>query len=217
MFIDFIGKNIDVEISGGSLKRGIVIDSGTDLFVLFDGRNFNYIPYVHIQRFYETRKEDDDTVYDPPSETPIATDAISYRKILMSAKGLFVKVYVTGNKSIHGYLTSIMNDYFVFHSPVYKTMFISMDHVKWLIPYPANATPYSLENLSLQPLTTALARSLEEQMKKLENQLVILDGGEKEEKIGLLQKVQDYKIALVTAEGSTMYWNLEHIKTIQLP
>jgi hypothetical protein len=217
MFLDFLGKNIDVEISGGSFKRGVLIESGLDIFVLYDGWNFHYIPYVHIQRFYETKKVDDDTVYEPPSETPIATDAISYRKILMSAKGLFVQVYVTGNKSIHGYLTSIMNDYFVFHSPVYKTMFISMDHVKWLIPYPANATPYSLENLSLQPVTTALARSLEEQMKKLENQLVILDGGEKEEKIGLLQKVQDYKIALVTADGSTMYWNLEHIKTIQLP
>ena len=59
-------------------------------------------------------------------------------------------------------------------------MFISMNHVKWLIPYPPNTTPYSLnnQNLPLKPVSTPLARSFEEQLKKLENQLVIIDGGD---------------------------------------
>ena len=121
---------------------------------MYDDKNqhFLYIPIVHIQKLKETILDKEDPSYQPPSERPIETDPISFRKALMIAKGLFVQVYVTGNKSIHGYLTSIMNDYFVFHSPVYKTMFIAMNHVKWLIPYPANATPYSLnENLPLSP------------------------------------------------------------------
>ena len=66
-------------------------------------------------------------------------------------------------------------------------------------------------------MSTPLARSLDEQLKKFENQLVIIDGGENTEQIGLLQKVQNNKVILITAEGDTMYWNLEHIKTIQLP
>jgi hypothetical protein len=220
-FIDLIGKTIEVEISRDIFLKGTLLDSGLDIIVMYDDKNqhFLYIPFVHVQKLKETILGEEDSSYQPPSERPIETDLISFRKALMIAKGLFVQVYVTGNKSIHGYLTSIMNDYFVFHSPVYKTMFIAMKHVKWLIPYPPNATPYSLnnENLPFQPVTTPLARSFDEQLKKFENQLVIIDGGENTEQIGLLQKVRNNKVILITAERETVYRNIEHIKTIQLP
>ena len=220
-FIDLIGKTIEVEISRDIFLKGTLLDSGLDIIVMYDDKNqhFLYIPIVHVQRLKETILDKEDPSYQPPSERPIETDLISFRKALMIAKGLFVQVYVTGNKSIHGYLTSIMNDYFVFHSPVYKTMFIAMKHVKWLIPYPPNATPYSLnnENLPLLPVSTPLARSFDEQLKKFENQLVIIDGGENTEQIGLLQKVRNNKAILITAERETVYRNIEHIKTIQLP
>jgi hypothetical protein len=220
-FIDLIGKTIEVEISRDIFLKGTLLDSGLDIIVMYDDKNqhFLYIPFVHVQKLKETILGEEDSSYQPPSERPIETDPISFRKALMIAKGLFVQVYVTGNKSIHGYLTSIMNDYFVFHSPVYKTMFIAMKHVKWLIPYPPNATPYSLNNehLPLQPVSTPLARSFDEQLKKFENQLVIIDGGENTEQIGLLQKVRNNKVILITAERETVYRNIEHIKTIQLP
>ncbi|MGG1677040.1 DUF2642 domain-containing protein [Neobacillus sp. NRS-1170] len=221
-FVDLIGKNIEVEISGGNFHKGTLLDSGLDMIVLYDNKNhsFLYIPFIHVQRLKETMlNEDEEDTYQPPSEKPIEMDVISFRKALNFAKGLFVQVYITGNKSIHGYLTSIMNDYFVFHSPVYKKMFISMNHVKWLIPYPPNTTPYSLtsENLQQMSKATPLARSLNEQLKKFENQLVIIDGGEHTEKIGLLQKIRNNKITLITADGERVYRNLEHIKTIQLP
>jgi hypothetical protein len=216
-FVEFIGNKISIEISGGVYQKGMLLDAGLDIIVIYNGKSFLYIPTVHIQRLKEIIKEEDESSYDPPSEKPIEIDVISLRKALTIAKGLFVQVYVTGNKSIHGYLTSIMNDYIVFHSPVYKTMFISMNHVKWLIPYPPNTTPYTLKNIQLNPLPSSLARSFDEQMKKFENQLVILDGGDNPEKIGLLQKIQHNNIILITAEGETIYRNLEHIKTLQLP
>ncbi|MEH7332554.1 DUF2642 domain-containing protein [Neobacillus drentensis] len=221
-FVDLIGKNIEVEISGGNFHKGTLLDSGSDMIVLYDNKKhfFLYIPFIHVQRLKETMlNEEEENSYQTPSEKPIEMDVISFRKALNFAKGLFVQVYVTGNKSIHGYLTSIMNDYFVFHSPVYKKMFISMNHVKWLIPYPPNTTPYSLsrENLQQMSKTTPLARSLDEQLKKFENQLVIIDGGEHTEKIGLLQKIRNNKIILITADGEKVFRNLEHIKTIQLP
>ena len=220
-FIDLIGKTIEVEISRDIFLKGTLLDSGLDIIVMYDDKNqhFLYIPIVHVQQLKETILDKEDPSYQPPSERPIETNLISFRKALMIAKGLFVQVYVTGNKSIHGYLTSIMNDYFVFHSPVYKTMFIAMKHVKWLIPYPPNATPYSLNNedLPLMPVSTPLARSFDEQLKKFENQLVIIDGGENTEQIGLLQKVRNNKVILITAEREMVYRNIEHIKTIQLP
>jgi hypothetical protein len=94
-----------------------------------------------------------------------------------------------------------------------------MNHVKWLIPYPENTTPYSLinQNSPSKTGTTTLSRSFEEQLKKLENQLIIMDGGYHEEKIGLLQKIQNNKMTLITAKGEKLYRNLEHIKTIQFP
>jgi hypothetical protein len=220
-FIDLIGKTIEVEISRDIFLKGTLLDSGLDIIVMYDNKNqhFLYIPIVHVQQLKETILDKEDPSYQPPSERPIETDLISFRKALMIAKGLFIQVYVTGNKSIHGYLTSIMNDYFVFHSPVYKTMFIAMKHVKWLIPYPPNATPYSLNNedLPLMPVSTPLARSFDEQLKKFENQLVIIDGGENTEQIGLVQKVRNNNVILITAERETVYRNIEHIKTIQLP
>ncbi|WP_338449447.1 DUF2642 domain-containing protein [Niallia oryzisoli] len=219
-FVDLIGKNIEVEMSRDIFLRGTLLDSGLDIIVMYDAKDqhFLYIPFVHVQKLKEI-KLDEEVSYQPSEERPIESELISFRKVLMIAKGLFVQVYVTGNKSIHGYLTSIMNDYFVFHSPVYKTMFIAMKHVKWLIPYPPNATPYSLnnENLPFKPVSISLARSFDEQLKKFENQLVIIDGGENTEQIGLLQKVRNNKVTLITAERETVYQNIEHIKTIQLP
>ena len=126
---------------------------------------------------------------------------------------------VEGNRTIHGYLTSIMNDYFVFYSPAHKVMYISMNHVKWLIPYIKNTTPYSLSNekLPVKPTSLSLARTFTEQCKRLENNMVILDNGDHPEKIGLLQKVFDSKLALVNAEGEMVYWNCHHLKTLHLP
>ncbi|MCM3693482.1 DUF2642 domain-containing protein [Neobacillus niacini] len=219
-FNELVGKNIEVEISGGKFHSGTMVDSGLDILVLYVGRSqrFLYIPAVHIQRVKEVTMEQNSIVYEPPTEKPIEPDSlsISFRGILTSAKGRFVEVYVTGNKSIHGYLTSIMNNHFVFYSPVFKTVFISMDHVKWLIPYPEHSAPYSIINQTLPaaPASIPLARSFEDQCKKLENHLVVIDGGDSSEKIGLLQKVLNSQLTLVTAEREIVYRNLKHVKTI---
>jgi hypothetical protein len=220
VFKELMGKNIEIEISGGNFHSGILVDSGLDILVLYAGRSekFFYIPTVHIQRVKEAKTDQNTIVYETPSEKPIEPDSlsISFRGILTSARGRFVEVYVTGNKSIHGYLTSIMNNHFVFYSPIYKTVFISMDHVKWLIPYPEHSSPYSIVNQTLPaaPASIPLARSFEDQCKKLENQLVVIDGGDSSEKIGLLQKVWNNQLTLITAERDIVYRNLRHVKTI---
>ncbi|MBN2909737.1 DUF2642 domain-containing protein [Polycladomyces sp. WAk] len=216
-----IGKYIDIEISGKNFCKGTLLDIGLDIIVVYNNKTqqFFYIPIVHIQRLKEATMDETLPFVSQP-EIPLASESISFRKILTNAKGQFVQIYVTGNKSIHGYLTSIMNDYFVFYSPAYKTLFISMHHVKWLIPYNnQETTPYSLshQHLPVNPTSIPLARTFEEQCKKLENHIVVIDGGDNSEKIGLVQKVGNNRLALVTAERETVYWNLQHIKTIHLP
>jgi len=220
-FQHLIGKYIDIEISGKNFCKGTLLDIGLDIIVVYNNKTqqFFYIPIVHIQRLKEATMDETLPFVSQP-EMPFTSESISFRKILTNAKGQFVQIYVTGNKSIHGYLTSIMNDYFVFYSPAYKTLFISMNHVKWLIPYNnQETTPYSLshQHLPVNPTSIPLARTFEEQCKKLENHIVVIDGGDNSEKIGLVQKVGNNRLALVTAERETVYWNLQHIKTIHLP
>ncbi|MEH6946759.1 DUF2642 domain-containing protein [Bacillus sp. JJ634] len=219
-FHHLIGKTINVEISGKIEIFGQLVDAGLDILVLYNGQYF-YIPIVHVQRVKLDTQNILELATDFQPEQPITTnsESISFRKILTNAKGTFVQIYIEGNKTIHGYLTSIMNDYFVFYSPAYKVMFISMNHLKWLIPYSKNSAPYSLNNefLPVNPTSITLARSFSEQCKKLKNNIVILDGGDHPEKIGLLQKVQDQQLTLVTAEEEIVYWNCQHLKTLHLP
>ncbi|URN93693.1 MAG: DUF2642 domain-containing protein [Candidatus Pristimantibacillus lignocellulolyticus] len=209
----FINKKVEIEISGNNIYIGTLIDVGTDLVVLFSENRFYYIPLVHVQNLKMALSNNEE---DNPPEVPIdyQTENLSFRKILQNAKGSFVEIYITGNKSIHGYLTSIMNDYFVFYSPVYKAMFVSMNHLKWLIPYSNDVTPYSLNNHTLPIINLTLSRSFAEQCKKLEGSLVVFDLGDKPNKIGLLQKGSGQMIELILADGTKQCWNIHHLKTV---
>ncbi|HIW33901.1 MAG TPA: DUF2642 domain-containing protein [Candidatus Paenibacillus intestinavium] len=195
---------------------GTLIDIGTDLIVLFSENRFFYIPFVHVQNIKGSTTNNE---VDNPPEVPIdnQTDTLSFRKILQHAKGSFVEIYIGGNKSIHGYLTSIMNDYFVFYSPIYKAVFVSMNHLKWLIPYGNNVTPYSLINQPLPLINITLSRTFAEQCKKLEGSLVVFDFGDNPNKIGLLQKVDSQMMELIKADGNIQCWNIHHLKTVYMP
>ncbi|WP_017436047.1 hypothetical protein [Saccharococcus caldoxylosilyticus] len=214
-----IGKQVELEVSGKVLLTGILVDVGLDIIVIYNGKEYLYIPHLHIHNIRVStnpQTELSDVIPESPFDE---NEMISYRKTLINAKGRFVEIYVTGNKSIHGYVTAILNDYFVFYSPVYKTMFISLNHLKWLTPYQTNITPYTLGNevLPVKPTNMPLQRSLEEQLKKFEGQLVVFDLGDHPMKIGLLKQVQNNIIELVTASGISVFWKLIHVKTIHLP
>ena len=55
-------------------------------------------------------------------------------------------MHVADHHSLHGYITDIQQNYLSFYSPIYKTMYISTDHVKWLIPYVQTINPYGIAN-----------------------------------------------------------------------
>ena len=44
-----IKEIVKVEVSGKKLISGTIIDLGSDMLVLFNGRNYMYIPLEHIQ------------------------------------------------------------------------------------------------------------------------------------------------------------------------
>lgn len=215
----YIGQQVELELSEDMYMHGLLVRVGLDILILYNDTEYIYIPHTNIHCI-KLRTSLDTLLYEDCGELPLFQEdpSISYRKTLLYAKGQFVKIYVAG-KIIHGYITNVCNDYFVFYSPVYKTMCISLQHVKWLIPYHSGVTPYTLrsEALPVTPTSIAMQRSLDEQLKKMQNTLLVLDYGEHPLKIGLLKKVYDGAIQLIAADGQEMYWRISHIQTIHSP
>jgi hypothetical protein len=213
---------IDLDISGKtSTLRGKLVDMGQDILVVHNGQQFVYVPIIHLQQMRAANMQDSNNMTFEVPETPFeqANDPISYRKTLMNAKGMFSELYITGNQSIHGYLTSVMNDFFVFYSPVYHSVIVSLTHLKYLIPYSPNVTPYTLtpEQFPLKPSPLTLARTFDQQLRKLIGEFVILDLGENPNKIGVLKNVDQNMVELATAGGNSVYLHLDHVKTVHLP
>jgi hypothetical protein len=218
LFHQYIGSKVSLELSGDKHHMGILIDVGNDVLVLYNGLHFIYVPILHIRHITSYRITDDTNIPNPPANPIDHENGISYRKVLNNAKGLFVEIYVAGNQSIHGYVTSVLTDYFVFYSPVYKIMFVPLFHLKWLIPYNDNKTPYSLDKkqFPLNPSDFTPARSFEQQLKKIEGKIVVFDMGLPPNRIGLLKKVENSMVELMTAE-ERICCNIQHIKTVHSP
>ncbi len=62
-----------------------------------------------------------------------------------------------------------------------------------------------------------LVRNFEEQLKRYIGKLIILDLGDIPNKVGLLQDVSDNILELTNADGDTVFWKLNHLKTMHLP
>ncbi|MFB7139721.1 DUF2642 domain-containing protein [Gottfriedia sp. NPDC056225] len=214
-----LGEQVSVKLSGDVIFEGILTDLGQDILVLFNGIKYYYIPWMHIHMVYQTN-ELKEKIKNPnePSITQ-EMETISYRKILLNAKGIFSEIYVTGNITFHGYVMNVLSDYLVFYSPVFHTMYISLSHLKWITPYNHKVVPYNLndDTLSVHPSTTPLHRSFESQIKKEIGKLVIFDGGTDPMKIGRLNKVDNNQLVLCIASGENVYLKLAHIKSVHLP
>ncbi len=130
-----LDTDIEVVISGDTRFVGTLIDVGQDIFVIFDGCNYLYIPLLHLHQMNKAKimTSNKKSILINPEDpmTEAETQAFSYRNTLNKVKGQFIEVYVTGGRSIHGYVTNVLNDYIVFFSPVFKILFISMHHLKW--------------------------------------------------------------------------------------
>ena len=85
-FVDLIGKKIDVELSGGNFHKGMLLDLGLDIIVIYDGKNIlplhSIYSYSKIERNQFRRRRY--YLMTRLAEKPIETDVISFRKVLTS-------------------------------------------------------------------------------------------------------------------------------------
>ncbi|MFD1953668.1 DUF2642 domain-containing protein [Paenibacillus thailandensis] len=216
----FFDKTVELYISEHETPiRGKLAEIGQDIFVILSGGKYVYVPINHLQQLRLVTEEADERAERSDNQLDMNNEPVSYRKTLMNAKGMFSEIFITGNQTIHGYLTSVMNDFFVFYSPVYHTVIVSLQHLKYLIPYQPNATPYMLtaEQFPLRPSAISLARTFDAQLRKLTGEFVIFDLGANPNKIGVLQSVEGNIAEIVNAAGKSVYVHLDHIKTVHIP
>ena len=214
-FQGLIGEQVSLLLSGHRLFNGILTDMGSDIVVLYNGEKYIYIPRLHVHSI-NRNKELEDHVRQPIDSSMVEDlDLISYRRTLIDAKSSFLEIDVTGNLTYHGYIMNVLDDYFVFYSPVFKQMLISLSHLKWLSPYQKNISPYNLgqENIPVKPANVSHLCSLENQLKREVGKLVIFDGGSNPLKIGILSNIDQNMIELLLANGNSIYLNLDHIKS----
>lgn len=199
MLSTYLEQFISVQLAGEIEITGVLKDVSPDMIILSECEGYRYIPIRHIQQltFPYSQME---TVKPEYGKT-------SFRKSLMSAKGRNVHVFLGKNTVLNGYIMSIMTNYIVFYSPIYKTIFISMSHVKSMTFAEMDA-PYGQVT---RDFSLALSRTFEEQMQKLIGQLVVFDLDDNPQKTGTLLGVEDGLVCFRTANGDEMFLSIKHI------
>lgn len=217
----FVNEVIHLEIAGNQVISGRLIDVEPEVIVLFNGADFVYVALDHVQKF--KGKQKDDTEIEIPDNFPIMVneqviETTSLRETLLQAKDKFTEIYVCGSRSVHGVVTKVMKDYVVFESPVYKTMFLSLDHIKWLIPFKQDEEIFGEDTTSflVKSANEQLQDTLKEQFESWTNRIVVVNTEGPKSQIGKVIAVEPRMIELQGVKNQSIYANLQHIKTVHL-
>lgn len=211
-------KYVTVCLVGDHLFKGVIFDSGSDIIVLFTGENFFYIPFSHIEYIVA---DTPDTEFSEPSNYPsIFTNRnqkdLTLASILKQAIGVYQEICIISKKSLYGTVLDVLEDYIVFYSPIYKELYIPIEHIKWLVPSMLNERPYSLseEEFNWQQVEQDFKGNFIMQLATLVNKLVVINFGEKIHHIGKVKSITNRVLELTIAKDKSMYINLEHVQII---
>ena len=209
---------VTVSLIGDSLFKGIIFDSGSDIIVLFNGKEFIYIPVNHIE--YIAPDIPDTELTEPSNFQNILSNNshkdLTFDSILKEAIGVYQQLCIINKKQLHGTIIEVLEDYIVFSSPIYQKIYIAKKHLKWLIPYTVNERPYGLseDECNWQQVEKGSREYFTEQLRTLSNKLVVINLGEKYHHIGKLKNISNEMLELKSVKDNSMYVNIAHIQTI---
>ena len=214
-------KIVIIEMLGGKFFNGSLVEVSSDIVVLYVKNQFVYIPMDHIHSLkidYENENNIEQPSYIPTFISQIENKDLNLPNILSLVKGIHVEIMVTRNLALHGVITSVMDDYFVFESPIYKTMFIATKHLKWNIPYFQDELPYDLSENEFLKMSSkkgqVFKKTFTSQLAELNNQLVVLNLAKEYSQIGRIKNVNDRFIVLKNGNSELSYYNIGHIQII---
>lgn len=211
-------KFVKVHLVGEKVFRGDIFDSGVDIIVLSNGEDFIYIPIYHIESIVADTPDSD---YAQHSDMPsinlnLSQNGLSLEDVLIEAKGINQELSISTKKSLHGTILEVLDNYIVFYSPIYKTIYISKKHIKWLIPYSTSKRPYGLSDSEFysQYQKQIYKADLIQQLETLTNKLVVLNLDNKKHHTGKIKSISNAMIELQTVKMESVYVNIAHIQTI---
>lgn len=218
----YVGEVISLEVAGGRYLKGSLVDFGADIMVIYDSMNhyYYYLPLPHVKYFKLSKQEDSNggTVFQEKLLNN-ETGLLSLRDVLDKAKDILLELFVTGNHPVYGYISDVLSNYILFNSPVYKTMAINIEHVKWLALTEKNQTFYSMGRPDLNvehTLTSVAAQTFEQQLNKMLGKIIVFDMGTEPNKIGLVVDISGDFIELINANDETHLLNTNHIKMFHI-
>lgn len=215
----FIGKIIEVKLSGKRVIGGILIEVGSDIIVLHVMNKFLYVPTSHIHSINLTPSEDYTINMQDIKWSEQPKEDFSFRTSLINAQAVFIETSLGKDQYVHGYIKHVLDDYIVFYSPVYKMLFIPLQHIKWISPLQLDKPPYEF-NQSLLPdyfqKSNDFSATFAEQLKKYINKIVVFDVYFHIQRIGKIASLYQEQVEIVTGTNEHLYLNLTHIKSIQV-
>ncbi|GLX69019.1 hypothetical protein [Paenibacillus glycanilyticus] len=218
-FASYYSKNVIVEISGTTPVHGLLIAAGIDLVVLLREQKYYYIPMSHVHRVTLDAKANQED-YSHSHGISFMEQEEPLGLMLQKAIDLFVDISVSSHKPVSGYLREIKSDYLILQSPVYRTIFVSLNHLKWLIPYSSHYMPFGQ---SAETVRTPMSKDLES-VNKFEDLFtfesgnkVVINFGSASEQIGIINAVGSGIVDLTDASGNNGMYPLSHIKTLFVP
>ncbi|ATP38736.1 DUF2642 domain-containing protein [Solibacillus sp. R5-41] len=220
---EFDKEIVKMEITGKKILKGKIIDNSSELVVLFDGKEFLYIPVCHIHEIKIDYFNEDGLKIPSTFTRDInfigKNEEMTFLKVLTKSLGIYLEIHVLNNQPLHGYISNILDDYIVFQSPIYKMMFIPIRHVKIIVPNNQNQKPYLLSDgdFSINVSNENFPSTFDALIGILKNKLTVLNIGEKNNFTGLICEIKGTMIAFQTAKENIIYYNLQHIKTIHNP
>lgn len=215
IFAEFLGKELILDLPGAK-QDGLLVDLGMDIAVLYNEQAYVYIPTAHIRHCRLKPKDNGEPTHSPINTPMKNKGTFSYREILKRAKDLFIEIAVLGNATAYGYISEILEDYFVFLSPIYKTMLIPLEHLKWLALLSQQQTYYSLSKQDLKnlPQVGPFATTFQGQLESLVGNFLTLDLNNEPLKNGLLKDVTGRYLQLITAREELVLYSLKHIQVV---
>lgn len=211
-----------IELTGGKILNGSLVEYSSEIIVIYDGKAFVYIPIQHIH-WMRTDSYNENNIQ-PPSDRPsfmnnVSNNNLTLPNILSHAKDIYVEILVTKNYSLHGVISAVFDDYFVFESPIYKTLLIPIKHLKFLIPLINQQPPYTLteeeffnyDKSKFQTYKTTFSSQINE----LKGQLVILNLGKDSLQIGKIINVYNNQTVMLNNSQTNIILNIDHIQTVQ--
>lgn len=210
-----------VNLVGDQFFKGKIIDSSSHMIILFNGENFIYIPFRHVKDIKNEEAETENKIVKPADFPSIISNSLNVNLTLEGAlhkaRGMYTEISVVSKKPLYGTVGEVLNDYFVFYSPIYKTMYIPIIHLKWLIPYIHGEEPYGLSknNYKMSISDRQYKQYFSMQFAELIGRLVVINVGDKVPDIGKVETIHNNIVELRTAKEN-LYINMDHIQTIHV-